>query len=475
MKAYSLTRRLVTAVLVVELVSALLLVGIAAVYESVSHFHAFDVLLHGRADSLLGAVQDAEDSQDNLMLDGSESLAPHRDIYLVRDDRGLIVGRSANWPDAEHFDTKPDTRLFRDLTINGRRYRVIRLAGTRVVDAGDDHGGIPRHVTVFYGARTLPVWESIEHTIAFYAGVSLLLLVASGFVMLWLVRCGLAPLHDLAIDAGRISVRAWAFTPTDEARAVRELAPLVAALEATLERLEQSFAQQTRFISDAAHELKTSVAVVKSSLQVLAMRPRSASEYHAGLDRIAQDCDRMESLVAAMLTLAGLEANTETAPAREVDLAAVVREVAEHLHTIAEVNGIAIDVRADTPVLVRADRDELRLLCSNLLHNALQYSEPASTVCVTATSTVTHAELRITDTGAGIAPDVLAHVFDRFYRGDSSRSRLTGGTGLGLAISRAIVQRAHGEIRLESTPGAGTTAIVTFPSPHETSHQLVAG
>ena len=92
MKSYSLTRRLITAVLLVELCSVLALIGIASAYETVSHFRALDVMLRGRADSLLGAVQDAEDPQDNVMLDGTQGLMPKRDIYVVRDELGRADG-----------------------------------------------------------------------------------------------------------------------------------------------------------------------------------------------------------------------------------------------------------------------------------------------------------------------------------------------------------------------------------------------
>src|ERR1700682_1761726 len=97
MKPYSLTRRLIATVLLIELVSALCVTGVALLYERHTHFHSFDILLRGRADSMLGAVQDAEDLNDNVMLDGTEIYAPTDDIYEVKDDRGRLLGRSANW------------------------------------------------------------------------------------------------------------------------------------------------------------------------------------------------------------------------------------------------------------------------------------------------------------------------------------------------------------------------------------------
>ena len=166
MKTYSLTRRLIIATLLVELCSLIALIGIAGVYEGVSHFRALDVALRGRADSLLGAVQDSEDPEDNVMLYGVEGLAPRRDIYIVRDDRGRVIG-SQGWPNGEQELVSSDTREFRNLTVGGIRYRVIRRLGLRIVDPGDAKGGVARHVTILYGSRTHPVWERVRNAIAF--------------------------------------------------------------------------------------------------------------------------------------------------------------------------------------------------------------------------------------------------------------------------------------------------------------------
>jgi signal transduction histidine kinase len=471
MKTYSLTRRLITAVLLVELCSLLALIGIASVYEAISHFRALDVALRGRADSVLGAVQDAEDPEDNVMLYGAEGLAPKRDIYIVRDERGRVIG-SQGWPGGEQELASTDTREFRNLTVGGTRYRVIRRPGLRVVDPGDANGGVARHVIILYGSRTHPVWERVRDAIAFYAVSGLLLLVITGVVLLHLLRDGLRPLYELVEQAGKISVTSWNLGPSSQARYVRELEPLVLAIESALLRLEQSFAHQRQFVSDAAHELKTSVAVVKSSLQLLTMRTRSAKEYEEGLERVTVDSERMEELVAKMLTLARLEDGAEQPESyRIVELGDVLRDVAEHFKTVASFHRISLVVKAETSTLVFCDPDQLRLLCSNLVHNAIQHSEAGTEVRAIVSSQGDSAQLIIEDAGEGIPEDVLPHVFDRFYRGDPSRSRRTGGTGLGLAISKAIVLRYHGAIRLESKPGRGTSAIVTLPLVRSTTER----
>ena len=463
MKTFSLTRRLITIVLIVQSCTTAALIAGAGIYDVRAQFHAFDVMLRGRADSMLGAVQDAEDPQDNVMLDGTQTQFPKRDIYAVRDEFGRMLGHSPNWDDPEPEFTDPQE--FRSLTIGRNAYRLIRVSGLRMVDPGDKGGGVPRHVVILYGIRTNPVWEKIESVLLFYAAMGAVLIVLSGVLMLRLMRRGLLPLRELAAQAERISVDAWHFDTPAHVLEVEELVPLVAALRTTLAGLERSFEQQRQFVSDAAHELKTSVAVVKSSLQVLTLRERTATEYRAGVERAEVDCERMEQLVASMLLLARLEAQSgPQGTVADVELNDVLLEVVEHLKTAAEVARVSVLVRAEGAVWVAGEREQLRLLCSNLVHNAIQHSAADGEVRASLRLTLGRAEITIEDDGEGIPSEALPHVFERFYRADVSRSRRTGGTGLGLAIAKAIVQRMQGEITIASELEKGTRVTVSLPA-----------
>src|SRR5580698_4564722 len=256
MKLYSLTRRLVIAVLLVQLVSAASITALAVLYERHTHFHSFDIMLRGRADSLLGAVQDAEDPGDNVMLDGTEVSLPSSDIYEVVDANKRLLGRSGNWSGLPESDVSLKDGSFFKLRLHGAKYRVLKIGGLRMVDPGDKGGGIPRHVTVIYGSPTESVWKAVWRTVAFYALTSLALLAISGLLMFWLLNRGLAPLRELAAEAAGVSVDSWNFVPSERVRMTKELAPLAIALETVLHGLERSFIQQRQFVSDAAHELK---------------------------------------------------------------------------------------------------------------------------------------------------------------------------------------------------------------------------
>ena len=463
MKSYSITHRLISTILLVELLAALSISGAAMLYERHVRFRSLDVMLRGRADSLLGAVQDAEDTQDNVMLDGTQVNFPAEDIYQVQDASGRVLGHSANWngPDTAMLGAKTDKHL--RLSINGKHYRALRIEGLRIVDPGDKGGGIPRRVSIFYGSPVDHVWGEIWEAVGFYAVTSLCLLAISGALIFWLLNRGLAPLRQLAAEAGGVSVNSWNFAPPQQARMVKELAPLTIALETVITGLEQAFMQQRRFVSDAAHELKTAVAVLKSSLQLLTLKQRTALEYERGIERCQLDCDRIEETVAKMLTLARVE--TDSAPASAAtDLTFLLRQVTEQFESMAELKRLQILVLAEGPVMVDVEPEQLQLLCGNLLLNALQHSPAGSEIRALVLQSGTRAELTVEDDGEGIAAQDLPHVFERFYRGDPSRSRNTGGTGLGLAICKAIASRWQGTIDISSNLGIGTKVTVHFPA-----------
>lgn len=460
----SIAFRLIAAVLAVEFTSAVLVILLSWGYERHTHFRAFDVMLRGRADSVLGAVQDAEDVGDNVMLDLPDLHVPSEDVYEVWDGRGHMLGRSPNWQGSSAM-TVPQQDGITHLTLNQRHYRLLRIHGSRIVDPGERGGGKLRPVTILYAAPTEHTWHAIRRAVEFYAAGSLLLLLVTGPLIAWLLHLGLLPLRQLAALAGRVSAESWEFSPPPSARSTRELAPLTHALESVLARLERSFTQQRTFVSDAAHELKTAVAVLKSSLQLLALRPRSQAEYKSGLDRCLADSARVEELVAKMLTMARVETQPAAGSAHPASkLADCICHVLEQLETVANFRGVRISVGGLPPdCLVPLRAEDCALLVSNLLMNALQHSAARSVIEVRVEMLGKAVEFIITDHGEGIAADALPHVFERFYRGDPSRARSTGGAGLGLAICKAIVEKVSGTIDLKSELGAGTTVTVRLP------------
>jgi signal transduction histidine kinase len=271
------------------------------------------------------------------------------------------------------------------------------------------------------------------------------------------------PLHDLAKSARRVSTESWDFSPPEAVLRARELAPIANSIKRLLLGLQRAFERQRQFTGDAAHELKTSVALLKSRLQLLTMRKRTAEQYEEGAQELLADMQRIQGLIEQMLTLARVE-EAPQAPGQEIDLSSVVKSVANRLQPLADVRKITISVNADAASRVAMESGDAGVLVSNLLLNALQHSPPESLVSVSVRACAEGTELRVADQGEGISDSDLTHVFERFYRADASRSRQSGGAGLGLAICKAIVERAHGNIKIQSQLERGTEVTATFPA-----------
>lgn len=463
----SILRQSIAAVLLTETAAALLLIGVTAGYEQHVRYHAFDMMLRGRATALLGAVEDAEDPGDNVAFNTQGLELPPGDLYQVVADSNHVLGRSFGWP-AQGLGAQLGQEAAA-VAIGGTEYRFITQRGVRVVDS--EHGGGTVHpVVVAYGAPTGQLRHEVFESVRFYTAAFALVLLATTLLLTRMLRRALSSLHELTVAAGKISAQAWHFAASDEARQTRELAPLAAAIEASVERLQQSFEQQRRFTSDAAHELKTDVAIIKSSLQLLTMRPRSPREYQQGLAVSLEDCERLEAAVLEMLTLARVEHAPPTfAEQTATDLATHAADAGRALRAMGELRGVRL--RLDTVrlhsqaarVWVRLSPGDCAILCTNLLRNAVQHSRPGGEITVTVSADATQAILAVRDMGEGIAPKALPHVFEPFYRGDDARDRNHGGTGLGLAICKAICDKAGGTITLSSEPGCGTLVTVRLP------------
>jgi signal transduction histidine kinase len=462
----SIAFRLILAVLAVELISAILSVALSFGFERHIHFHAMDVILHGRVDSILGAVQETGNGRDEIVLVKAVLQLPAHDVYEIFDGDGHLLARSTNWQGMPLDTPFPPQGPFLHRIINGSEYRILRFQGSRLIDGGKPSGGRIHQFTVFYGGRTEHVWEAIRASVELYATGNALLLLVTGPLIAWLLHRGLLPLRQLASLASGVSVDSWDFNPPASARDTPELAPLTLAIESVVQRLERSFLQQRAFVSDAAHELKTAVAVVKSSLQLLGLKPRTAEEYQAGLERCLSDSQRLEDLVIKMLTLARAESGSPSnGGAATSNLEGCLRQIIAELSTATELRSVQVNLAVAGSIGVPLAADDCSLLFTNLVLNAVQHSAPGSIVDIRVDTRASGAGLQveIEDHGEGIDAAALPHVFDRFYRGDPSRTRNTGGTGLGLSICKAIVHRAGGSIAITSQAGLGTTVTVQLP------------
>ena len=458
MRRYSMTRRVVSLVLLIELLFAVSTTTLAFFYERHEYFEALDIALRGHADSLMGAVVEAADDTDSVLLDVAGLQTPKDHLYEVW-EKNTLLGRTGDLTGANPaLRDGPDAIL--KLKVGDRKYRAVRMHGMRVIDPATLK--VRHNVVVLYAAPTAGVWRAVGRAARFFAIANAVILLLTGLLVYVFVRRSITPLYQLAGEASTIAANSWRFAPSEQARSVEELEPLVTALEGVVQRLERSFSQQRVFVSDAAHELKTSVAVVKSSIQLLSMKERTSAEYQAGLERCQMDCTRMEELVQRMLTLAMVEEGDLKHPViEEVEVMPVVREVMDELATTAELRGVRLQCSGDEAVRAAITRDRWKTVCTELLQNAIQHSPQGEAVAVEAAVEGDIVTVVVRNAGEPIAVEMLPHLFDRFYRGDPSRARSTGGTGLGLAICKAMIEQAGGRISVRH--GAGVEVRVDLP------------
>ena len=237
------------------------------------------------------------------------------------------------------------------------------------------------------------------------------------------------------------------------------LRPIAAALE-----------RQRAFAADASHELRTPLTVLLTNAELLSRHPeRTLAEYQDVVADIIAEIERLSRLVGDLLTLARADQGRAGLALHEVDLAEIGGAVARQFTPIAAAKRLSVQVESAPGVFVSGDQDRLQQLAVILIDNAVRYTAQGS-VTVRIAQEGNSALLAVRDTGAGIAPEHLPHLFERFYRTDAARSTEEGGMGLGLAIAEWIVHSHHGDIEVTSTPGQGSTFTVRLPGVHPPGH-----
>jgi two-component system sensor histidine kinase SenX3 len=222
------------------------------------------------------------------------------------------------------------------------------------------------------------------------------------------------------------------------------------------------------FVANVSHELKTPVGALSLLAEAVRDAPGDAEAVSRFAERMRHEATRLDRLVQDITELSRIQGADPMPAAAVVDAAEVVRDAVEHARIAAENGGIALEVSCDEGLLVRGDRAQLTTAVSNLVDNAVAYSDRGDRVSVTASATSDHqarptVDIAVADSGIGIAPADQARVFERFYRVDPARSRATGGTGLGLAIVKNIITNHLGRVSVSSVEGEGSTFTIRLP------------
>jgi two-component system OmpR family sensor kinase len=269
----------------------------------------------------------------------------------------------------------------------------------------------------------------------------------------------LAPVRRMAAQAKSITDRNLR-NGLDAGAASEEFQVLADSFNELLARLDRSFATMRRFVADASHELRTPLAIIRGEADVALAADRPASEYKESTAIIQDEARRLSRLVDDLLNLARVDADGVKLQVESFYFDDLVSECCRSLQPLATAKGVTLGCQCPQDVMFNGDPELLRRLILNLLENAIRYTPVGGRVCVDLEVDDTAVRIKVSDTGVGIPPEAAPHVFERFYRVDSARSREQGGFGLGLSIVKWIAECHHGTVALTSQPGAGSTFTV---------------
>jgi len=379
----------------------------------------------------------------------------------------------------EHADSQ--SGIYSTVTYQGQHVRVYTLLNN---DLGQSH--------VIQAARSE---QDIEQSLT---DLRLLLIRGGALVVVlalvggWFISWGvLSAVHRMTRTAQNISTSGDFHQRVPERSwfGRDELTTLAAAFNQMLANLEALYQQQQRFVADASHELRAPITSIRCNLDLLAKAPDlPAEEAQAALADAQAEANRMGRLVGDLLTLARSDSARQSQQSQDVtiangykkngeekqlvDLDSLLLEVFRQYHPALENGNIELRQQGPglllqhiTPARVHGDADQLKQVLVALLDNALKYTPYEGSISLSLTTDEHYAIVKVIDTGIGISPDDLPHIFERFYRADRARSRNRGGSGLGLAIVQSIVLEYQGTIEAESAPGKGSTFTMRLPLP----------
>jgi two-component system, OmpR family, sensor kinase len=434
-----------------------------------------DISLSELAESFLTTLRSElqDESGPNAFRHASEAaISEHsfRDVvFFVLDDQKSIVISSRNFVAtsdvgrevSELLQKASGSRIdrakpFHNLTIGGRLYR-----------------GYVRPFAFKDQKCTLVTLQSLRQQQEFLGEVGgafaliiplvIVLTSAGGYL---LARKSLAPVMAMSAQAERIGeANLHERLPVKNDK--DELGLLARSFNGLLDRLDQSFERQRRFVADASHELRTPVAVLCGEAEVvLSQSDRSADEYRESLCILQREAQRLKRIVEDLFTLARADAGQYPLTLSTFYLDELATECCRSMRTLAHAKTISLHCEALHETPVHADETLLRRMILNLLDNAIKNTPQGGAITLICRLTDSQCEMSLSDTGSGIAPELQSRIFERFFHADKVRSRQNGdggGAGLGLAICQWIAEAHHGRLELTRSDATGSTFTFRLP------------
>ena len=384
------------------------------------------------------------------------------DLYLSGASRALSIGAVEQL--LELHGSVAGESEFGSIDV-GPPIGEVRYYIRPVSDAG------PVVARVLTGIATSPLVLGPQRMLIAMLLIAPLIIVASVFIGYFLAGHTLKPVDSIVDEVEAITDGRGLHRRLAELRTNDELARLTTTLNAMIGRLETSFATLRRFTADASHELKTPLTILRSGVERAITHPETPPDVLETLEETLVEVNRMAELVDSLLMLARADEGRAPLHLESVDLRDLLGEISETASILGDEALVSVSIGIpQAPVRMAADPSRIRQLLMNLVTNAIKYTPKGGTVGIDCTASNGKVVLQVKDTGVGIAPGQLSHVFDRFWRADPARSR-TGqrpGAGLGLAICKWITEAHGGTISVQSSPGRGTTFTIILPLDHET-------
>jgi two-component system, OmpR family, heavy metal sensor histidine kinase CusS len=445
------------------------LVAVASYFAMrASMYRAVDVDLRYR---VAGVEEFLESQESSSLSELPEEIAGKSTVdvlFQVFDDQGKLIYQSEVLASHHINPVAPSvpgaTIVYRDF---GDEHWPVRLAAQRITFQGQ-----PIIVEV---AQPLRFHYASLQEFAMSLLVALPLLVAiAAFVGYWLSGRALAPVNQIVedartIDSNRLSQRVSVPAANDELRRLSQ------TLNSMLDRIEVSVTRIKQFTADASHELRAPVTLIQAAAEYTLRRERSRDELVEAMEKILRESKRTSQLIDNLLLLARADSDDEVIKSGPVRVDSAVREAVDRASQLATSKHIQIATKIDEDaVYVNGEVTLLQRLFFVLIENGVKYTPENGTVSVALRSGSDEVVIEVADTGIGIAPEDLSHVFERFWRADKVRSREMGGTGLGLSIAKWIVEKSGGSIQVESAVGHGSKFEVRLPKLQNIESEVVS-
>jgi len=436
-----------------------------ALYSGLAHED--DVFLAQNAQTLKLLLDKPKDEMDEFHQELTLEQSSGRPVWVwlrILDGAGGLVvetpGMSQLLP-VQMFPPPAEEaqEVWKGKTILGGQQQTFRVVTVSTGWPGHTPAGALLQVAVDMGQNQI-VLAKYRKRLWIVLGLSLFICAWGGY---WIAHRGIRPVKDMARTAAKI--RSTTLHERLETSGIpSELSDLAGTFNEVLDRLEESFSRLSRFSADIAHELRVPIHNLRVGTEVILRKDRTKEEYQEVLGSCMEEYQRLSLLIDRLLFLARAESETVQIQLEKVDLSRELNLLREYYELSVGEAGIRFDVEIPPNLELSVDRALFQRAVGNLIENSIKHTPAGGTLKMEVTPEAGKVKIAVSDTGKGIPESQLPHVFDRFYRGDASRSSSSGGAGLGLSIVQSIMTLHGGSVDIQSQPAQGTRVTLLFPN-----------